>query len=44
MYPDLNIECKDNISMQKIINGVKKLVDSNNKQIIKLRYEPVNQK
>ena len=41
MYPDINIECQNKKSIKKIINKIKNLIDSNNKQILQLRYEPV---
>tara|TARA_Y100000589_G_scaffold271491_1_gene264179 strand:- start:4761 stop:6149 length:1389 start_codon:yes stop_codon:yes gene_type:complete len=40
MYPDINIECRDLKSIKEITNSIENLIDSNNQQIIKLRYKP----
>ncbi len=40
MYPDINIKCQNQNSIKKIINKIENLIDSDNNQILKLRYEP----
>lgn len=44
MYPDINIECQNQTSIKEIINKIEILVDSNKKQILKLRYKPEGNK
>ena len=44
MYPDININCVNLIAQKKIIDAIAHLVDSNNKKILRLRYEPVKNK
>ena len=40
MYPDINIQCKNKKSNEEICSKIKNLLDSSNKQIIKIRYKP----
>ena len=44
MYPDINIKCLNSIAEKKIIDAIDLLVDSSNKKILRLRYEPVKNK
>ena len=39
MYPDINIVCKDLKAKKEICKKIKLLLDSTNKQIIKIRYK-----
>ena len=40
MYPDINIECKNQKANDEICSKIKLLLDSSNKQIITIRYKP----
>tara|TARA_Y100000589_G_C27192947_1_gene645563 strand:+ start:427 stop:1815 length:1389 start_codon:yes stop_codon:yes gene_type:complete len=40
MYPDINIECKNQKANEEICSKIKLLVDSSNRQIITVRYKP----
>tara|TARA_Y100001978_G_scaffold163916_1_gene150773 strand:+ start:2503 stop:3891 length:1389 start_codon:yes stop_codon:yes gene_type:complete len=44
MYPDINIDCQNSLSVKKLIRKINYIFDINKEQILKLRYEPIKNK